>query len=203
VYVRLGSSPFDYATFIEALRQGKTFSTNGPIVELDVDGRYRPGDRIGLEPRHEYRVRARARSRDVLERLQLVANGSVVAEQTGGQDSRELWLEKALRFDRSAWVAVRAFERTAAREAWQPGPQVFAHSSPVHLILDGAPVIVPESVRDLVQKIDLLIAHTERLDGFTRERDRQETLDLYRSARELLSRRAPESGAPGASGAGQ
>jgi hypothetical protein len=42
---------------------------------------------------------------------------------------------------------------------------------------------------DLAQKIDLLIIHTERLDGFREEAHRTETLDVYRAARDVLNRR--------------
>ena len=50
-------------------------------------------------------------------------------------------------------------------------------------------MVVPESVQDLLQKIDRLIAHTKGLEGFRQESHRQETLDVYREAREVLSRR--------------
>ena len=188
VYVRLGEEAFDYPSFMRALKQGRSFSTNGPILELDVDGRHGPGDRIDVRPGQEHRFRARARSRGPLERLQLVVNGEVVAEQTG-QDVRELLLEKTLRFDRSSWAAVRAFERANESELWRPAGHVFAHTSPVYFLLEGKPVVVPESVQDLLQKIDRLIAHTKGLEGFRQESHRQETLDVYREAREVLSRR--------------
>jgi len=188
VYVKLGETGFDYPAFMGALKQGRSFSTNGPILEIEVDGRHGPGDRIDVRAGHEYRFRARARSRGPLERLQLVVNGEVVAEQAG-QDVRELLLEKTLRFDRSSWAAVRAFERANEAEFWRPAGHVFAHTSPVYFLLAGKPVVVPESVHDLLQKIDRLIAHTERLEGFRQESHRQETLDVYREARQVLSRR--------------
>lgn len=188
VYVKLGGTGFDYPAFMSALMQGRSFSTNGPVLEIEVDGRHGPGDRVDVRPGHEYRFRARARSRGPLERLQLVVNGEVVAEQTG-PDDRELVLEKALRFDRSSWAAVRAFERANEAEPWRPAGHVFAHSSPVYFLLAGKPVVVPESVQDLLQKIDRLIAHTERLEGFRQESHRQETLDVYREARQVLRRR--------------
>ena len=188
VYVHLGENGLDYAGFMLALKQGRSFSTNGPILEVDVDGRYGPGDRIDIRPGHEYRLRARARSRGPLERLQLIVNGGVVAERTG-QDVRELTLEKALRFDRSSWAAIRAFERADSAEFWRPAGLVFAHTSPLYVLLGGRPVVVPESVQDLLQKIDQLIAHTQHLEGFRQESHRQETLDVYREAREVLRRR--------------
>jgi uncharacterized protein YlzI (FlbEa/FlbD family) len=188
VYVRLGETGFDYPAFMGALKQGRSFSTNGPILEIEVDGRHGPGDRVDVRPGHEYRFRARARSRGPLERLQLVVNGEVVAEQAG-RDARELLLEKTLRFDRSSWAAVRAFERARDSELWRPAGHVFAHTSPVYFLLEGKPVVVPESVQDLLQKIDRLIAHTKGLEGFRQESHRQETLDVYREAREVLTRR--------------
>jgi hypothetical protein len=188
VYVRLGQEKLDYPAFMNALKRGRSFSTNGPILELAVDGASGPGDRIDIRRGQELRFRARARSRSALESLQLIVNGEVVAEQTG-QDVRELTLEKALRFDRSSWAAARAFERAATAESWQPAGLVFAHTSPVYFLLKGKPVVVPASVRDLLQKIDRLIAHTERLDGFREERHRKETLDVYRQARGVLERR--------------
>ena len=188
MYVRLDQDAFDYPSFMRGLKEGRSFSTNGPILEIEVDERYGPGDRIDVQPGHEYRFRARARSRGSMGRLQLVVNGEVVAEQTG-EDVRELILEETLRFDRSSWAAVRVFERSDSTESWRPAGLVFAHTSPVYLLLGGKPVVVPESVQDLLQKIDRLIAYTRRLEGFRQESHRQETLDMYREAREVLSRR--------------
>jgi hypothetical protein len=188
LYVRPVSTGLDYASFMSALKQGRSFSTNGPVLELDVDG-HEPGDRIALDPGREYRVRARARSRGTLERLQVIVNGRVAAERADKGDSREMTIERSLRFDRSSWIAVRVFERPTAREAWEQGPQIFAHTSPMYLLLDHKPVVVRESIQDVLQKIDLLIAHTQRLDGFKNESDRKETLDVYRAARQVLARR--------------
>ena len=67
VYVRLGKGRFDYPGFMQALKQGRSFSTNGPILELDVDGTHGPGDRIEIRAGEEHRFRARARSRGELE----------------------------------------------------------------------------------------------------------------------------------------
>jgi hypothetical protein len=181
VYVRLGKEKLDYPTFMDALKRGRSFSTNGPIVDLVVDGAHGPGDRIAMKHAEEHRFQARARARGPLDGLELIVNGEVVALQKG-QDVRELTLDRTLRLDRSSWVAVRAFEKSDRSE-------VFAHTSPAYLTLEGKPVVVPASVRDLVQKTDLLIAYTEHLDGFREERHRKETLDVYREARQVLARR--------------
>jgi hypothetical protein len=181
VYVRLGKEKLDYPAFMDALKHGRSFSTNGPILELAVDDAYGPGDRIALKRGEEHRFHARARAPVALDSLDLVVNGAVVASQKGG-DARELVLDKALRLDRSSWAAVRAFEKSSRSE-------VFAHTSPVYFSVKGKPAVVPASVKDLVQKIDSLIAYTQHLEGFRDERHRKETLDVYREARNVLSRR--------------
>jgi hypothetical protein len=193
VYVRLGKERFDYPAFMQALKRGRSFSTNGPILDLEVDETLGPGDRIEIRGGEEHRFRARARSRGELELLQLVVNGKVVAERKG-QGVRELTLEKALRFDRSSWAAVRTFERAKTAESWLPAGLVFAHTSPVYFFMEGKPVVVPDSVQDLLRRIDQLIAHTGQLEGFREEAHRQETLHVYRQAREVLARRLGSGG---------
>jgi hypothetical protein len=189
VYVRIDKGQFDYPAFMDALKRGRSFSTNGPILEFDADGKHGPGDRIDIRQGQEVRFRARARARGDLATLQLIVNGTVVAERAG-QGAQELVLDKVVRLDRSSWAAVRVFERSDRSE-------VFAHTSPIYFLLGGRPVVVPESVQDLLQKIDRLIEHTEHLEGFRQEVHRKETLDVYREARQILKQRlAAESRQP-------
>jgi hypothetical protein len=181
LYVHLGGERFDYGRFMQAMKEGRSFSTNGPILELEAEGRYGPGDRIDIQGGQEVHLRTRARSRHALDVLQLIVNGEIVAERSEG-GARELALEKTLRLDGSSWAAARVFETSGRSE-------VFAHTSPIFFSIDGTAVVVPGSVRDLLEKIDLLIRHTERLDGFRREGDREETLEVYREARDVLRQR--------------
>jgi hypothetical protein len=172
VYVRLGEDKFDYPTFMAALKRGRSFSTNGPILELVVDGRHGPGDRIEIRAGEEHRFRARARSRGEMDVLQLVVNGEVVAEQKG-QGVRELTLEKALRFDRSSWAVVRAFERPGSAQAWEPAGLVFAHTSPVYFLQDGRKVREPESIAYLRKYVTGLLHWLQGHPTFARTEDRR------------------------------
>jgi hypothetical protein len=49
VYADLRGAPLSVAAFAEAVRTGRTLATNGPWLELEVDGRG-PGDRVGAAP---------------------------------------------------------------------------------------------------------------------------------------------------------
>ena len=192
VYVRRGPGAIDYATFMRALKEGRSFSTNGPILELEVDGRPGPGDRIDLQPGQEYRLRARARSRGVLEtrRADRERRGRRRADGRGRgrAGAREV---PALRSELVGGGA-RLRTRPASTSPGAPAGLVFAHTSPAYFLLGGEPVVVPESVRELLQRFDRLIAHTERLEGFRQESHRRETLEVYRAARAVVSQRLAE-----------
>jgi len=101
----------------------------------------------------------------------------------------DLVLDTTLRLDRSSWAAVRAFAQGRPHEAWEPAPVIFAHSSPAYFLAGNTPVLVAASLEDLLVKTNTLIAHTARIAGFKQERDREETLALYRTARDLLASR--------------
>jgi hypothetical protein len=128
VYVRLGTEQINYPGFPQALKLGKSFSTNGPILDFEADKRYAPGDRVDIRRGQELRFRARARSLGALENLQLIVSGEVVAQKSG-QAERELTLEKADRFDQSSWAAVRVFERSDRSESLRTRVQFTSSSN--------------------------------------------------------------------------
>jgi hypothetical protein len=193
VYVRREGGPIDYAGFIEALRAGRSFSTNGPMLDFEIDGTPAAGARLALEPGRGYRVRARARWRSELERVQLIVNGTVVAEQTTrpllGGTPGEMVLEHVLKPTRSSWVVVRAFARVPPHQSWERVPVIFAHSSPAYIRRQGEPVLVRQSLEHLLMQANLLVAQITKMDGFRHENERQETLAIYRSARDLIASR--------------
>jgi hypothetical protein len=99
-YAFLGEGPFTYANWIEAVRAGRTFITNGPLLEF--------------EAREDRRFRATASSVGPVEKVEIVANGEVIAE-----GSTEVEIDHPL--PAGGWVAARC-----------RGPgTVFAHSAPV------------------------------------------------------------------------
>lgn len=180
VYVRLNEGEFNYDSFMEGLKAGRTFSTNGAVVELEVDGRYGPGDEISARAGQVLRVRGRARSRTGLESLQLVVNGLVAAETGAGET--ELALEHSLEVGESCWMALRAFEKSDLDNR-------FAHTSPIYALVEGRPPRVEASLRDLLGKLDQLIDYIEKSVAFRRESHRAETLELYRQARAIYQAR--------------
>ena len=153
-YVRLpeGAGPDDWAL---GLREGRSFSTNGPLLELDVDGSGM-GEEIERNRPARLPVRARAVSAVPMERLAVLVNGEVWRETTGDPDADpvagspfELEIAGELELDASAWIAVRA---EGPRSVWTTDSSLFAHSTPVYVVLDGREIVV-EADREYMQRM--------------------------------------------------
>jgi hypothetical protein len=122
-YARLTpGEPLTLAGWIEAVRAGRCFVTNGPLLSLDVGG-VGPGDRLDPIPGRPVQVRATASSWGPLDRLELVRNGEVVRtlSPTSDYPPDRAELDAELVLDEPGWLAVRC----------SGGPWAFAHTSPV------------------------------------------------------------------------
>ena len=144
-YVKL-DGPFDTDAWYDSFRRGRVYVSNGPFLELTVDGR-EMGEELSVERGATLEIVAGAALNpdvDGLNRLELVVHGEVVAvEPADGRDRIELRTE--LTAERSMWIAVRAFgDRDGPRD------MTVAHSAPIFVIVDGEPFWKPEAVPELV-----------------------------------------------------
>src|SRR5262249_44475669 len=110
------------------LRKGRSFVTNGPMLELSVDGQ-ELGSVIKLAGPGKLMVKARARSLLPLAKVELLVNGQVAQTLSLTKDERSAELDQAVDVDRSGWLALRA-----------TGSGPFAHTAPIYVEVGGASV---------------------------------------------------------------
>jgi hypothetical protein len=152
-YARL-DGPIDPDAWLRALRAGRSFSTNGPLVGIDVAGAG-PGDTIGVarHPRHPVRVWASSPRR--LSEVCVVVDGHVVGEwQPPAGEATEFEAELEVDIAGAGWIAARAFERAPRPDAIR-----FAHTSPVWA--DGP--IEPRRRQRAVAFVEAWLDRTESL----------------------------------------
>ena len=129
VFVQTGGA-FTYESWIAGLRAGRTFVSNGPLLEFAVDGAG-PGTTVTRDE-GRLRVAARAVSRIRFERLEIVHDGHVVADQTSNSPRpgiTEARLEREILVQEGGWIAARV----TGGEKTYAGYPAFAHTSPVYL----------------------------------------------------------------------
>jgi hypothetical protein len=108
-YARIEGEP-TRRSFVEAVRAGRTFVTNGPMIELLVDGRG-PGDEVALEAPGSVVVLGRVRfdpAQDRVDKIELIVNGKVVEEISDAKAPGLFEIQHELSVDHSAWVALRS-----------------------------------------------------------------------------------------------
>jgi hypothetical protein len=152
--------PFTYKSWITAVRLGRTFVTDGPLLGLDVEGRG-PGETV--DATGTARVRVGSQSLAPLDRVELVCNGEVVATDPAG-------LDVTLPIAGSCWLAARC------RCVDDRG---FAHSSPVVVRVGGQPLPRrPDAVAAVRRAVEQTREWVEDQGRFASPKARQHLLDL-------------------------
>jgi predicted TIM-barrel fold metal-dependent hydrolase len=169
VYVHM-DGPLTAANWFAALRNGESFVTNGPMLFTKFRNR---GARVEIE--------IDARSRDPIDRIEAIANGSVV--ETVRPDTGARNFQKTLAVDAAnhSWMAVRCWQKDV--------PSIrLAHSMPFYL--DGR-WDASGDARYFVRWMDDLIDITNHEDKrFRLASQREEVLAVYRKAREVYAAQA-------------
>lgn len=105
VYAEQSQNKLQWTSYINAVKQGRTFVTNAPVLLLELDGKIKPGDVI-LGGKQSFSLQAS--SAIAVDNIELVVNGEIV--WSGGSidagDSRTFTGQIDL--PEGGWVAARA-----------------------------------------------------------------------------------------------
>jgi hypothetical protein len=177
VYADLRGRPLSVAAFADAVRAGRTLATNGPWVELLVDGRA-PGDPVEAAPGRRLPATVRCQGLGV-ERLELVGPDGVLAQAEAGGGAAPA-IDTAVEVDGSTWLC--AVARGPGHPS-VPGPVVFAHTSPVWVEVAGRPVRRPASARWLLDWLDRFEALLDEHGRFAGDDQRADVAAVVGRAR--------------------
>jgi Tol biopolymer transport system component len=167
-------------TWLEALKQGRTFATNGPLLDFSLGGRS-IGATLQLERRQSVPFTARLRSIVPVEHAQLVCNGRVARELALGAHRDVLEVSGTLTVSASGWCVLRAF--TTRAEYPILDNFVYATTSPVYVSVGGARARSPSDARYFVAWIDHLLETTARYPDWNSATEKAGVLQRLREAR--------------------
>lgn len=158
-YVYTGQPQLDVDSWFRAKKQGATFVSNGPMLELAVNDEI-PGAIIDATEGTTLRIRARAWSAPTAERslrhLQVHFLGDTIREVEGARGIHELELDFEIPAGFGGWVTAKAENRDGTA----------ALTSPVYIQREGFRHWKYEAMPDLFAKVDTTLdewaAETER-----------------------------------------
>jgi hypothetical protein len=180
-YARLSAGEeLTYKNWVEAVRRGDTFVTNGPL--LSFSGRWlSPGQVVG--------VRAEARSVVPFEQLELIAGGQVIAAAAPSGEPGAAVIEAEVPVAKSTWLAARC--RGSHLLPQQSAPQrVFAHTSPAYFTVEGDKARAdPAALKRFIGHLDKMLEWVAREARCPTEKHRAAMAEVFTTARaELQSR---------------
>jgi Tol biopolymer transport system component len=184
VYVKLDGR-LGRDRFLAALKAGRSFATNGPLVELSLDGR-EAGAEIRLPAGGgSLGVRARLRSFVPVERLELVGRNGIVVPFALGGDSTSATVDTMITVTRSGWYTLRAWSTHSRHPVLDIYP--FATTSPIYVSVGGAPVQSAEDAAYFVRWIDRLDSLARASTAWNSAAERDSTLAKFARARRVFA----------------
>ena len=162
-----------------AIKEGRTFATNGPLLGLEVGG-VRPGGVVRRSAPGNARYRIALRSPVAVDHLELVQNGKVVKrfELTG--DRRSFDAEGELPIDTAGWLVLRAWNDGANPQVLDLYP--YATTSPIYLELPGSAPAAREDAAYFAAWMERVLSAAEARDDYNTAREREATLAYLRRA---------------------
>jgi hypothetical protein len=190
-YVHTGGKGLDMHAWLNGMREGRAFVTNGPLVELSVNGML-PAETVNL-PAGGGRVHVEGRVRSVvpLQNVTLLFNGQPVEQVPLSADRKSADLDKTLAVSGSGWYHLRAEGAPADRFPLDTSyPQAF--TNPVWVIVGDRPVRDRASAEYSLKWIDKLQQLAAAWPGWRSQKEKDHVYGQLDEARAVYRQRMSE-----------
>jgi hypothetical protein len=166
VYVKV-NGPLTYEKWIGGMKAGRSFVTNGPMLELKLDD-HQLGDTVKLAEPRKVAMHSKAAAAFPLGKFELLYNGQVIRIAKLDEGQKNVVIDGEIMLDKSGWIALRA---TGPGHPDSPLPGLYAHTNPIYVEIAGQP---PRSKADALFFLNWI----EQLAVMVRTRDRIPTEEL-------------------------
>jgi hypothetical protein len=172
---------------LAALKAGKSFATNGPLLDFTLNG-HGLGDSVSLPAgKHELLARVTLHSNVSVDHLEIVGNGEVVASIRLQGDRTSVSTTVRVAAQRSGWYLLRASGVGPAYPILDVYP--YATTGPIYLTVGAEPVRSPDDARYFLAWIDRLRAAVEANQDWNSMQEKTRVLEQIRQARAEFERR--------------
>ncbi|MDG2282178.1 MAG: CehA/McbA family metallohydrolase [Longimicrobiales bacterium] len=189
-YVYIPDDELTMRGWLDGMKNGHAFMSNGPLVEFDVGGRI-PGETVSISEGQDVVASLEVMSITPLERAEIVFNGEVIASIPFTGDRKSLSFERSFRPNESGWYHVRVNgaegESFPLDIAW-----VQAATNPVWVEIDGAPVRSVDAADYALAWIDKLQEMAEEWSYWRSDAEQAHVYGQFEEARDVYRARRAE-----------
>ncbi|MEZ5402461.1 MAG: CehA/McbA family metallohydrolase [Bryobacteraceae bacterium] len=188
LYAYLGDK-LEWSRWVDAVRAGRTFVTNGPLIRIEANGEI-PGGDIRLDAPGAVEVKGIVESIVPLEKIEIFVNGRVAETipAEGGAAGVRLPFSKRIAIRRSGWITVRASHSKPQRPV--DDSYIVGETSPVYVTVAGRPARSKADAEYFIRWIDAITRMAEAHPGWRTDRERRHVLEQFAEARRVFVERA-------------
>jgi Tol biopolymer transport system component len=171
--------------WLEALRQGRSFATNGPLLGFTLETA-QIGDTLKFDAaRQAVHYSVRLESIVPVDHLELVCNGRVVKSLVNRPALAQGEFQGTIRLNSSGWCLVRASTDTARHPVLDN--YVYATTSPIYVSIAGQRARSPPDAQYFAAWIDRVSEATAAYPDWNSAAEKQGVLDRLRQARAIFA----------------
>ena len=184
VYVRVPAGPVKLDAWMDSLQKGRTFATNGPLIEFTLAGHF-VGDELKLDRAQDaVPFTAKLRSIVPVDHVELVCNGRVVQSLllNGPKDSADT--KGSIPVKESGWCVLRASSDTAEYPVLDH--YAYATTSPIYITVDGKRPRSLDDAKYFSAWIDSVTETTSRYRDWNSPEEKERILQRLRDAKQIF-----------------
>jgi len=180
-YVWTPSWPAEIETWMDGLRRGRTFATNGPLIEFKLRGEMAGSELKFDAPQAGVPFTAKLRSIVPVEHLEVVCNGKIVQTLAlnGAKDSADV--SGSIPLKESGWCLLRAWSDKAEYPLLDN--YAYATTSPIYVTVGGKRAYSREDAEYFKAWIDQTIEVTAQYPDWNSPGEKELVLKKLREAR--------------------
>jgi TolB protein len=186
VYGLIPDGPVNLHAWMDSLKNGRTFATNGPLIEFTLGGQ-RVGDDLKFDgAQAAVPFTAKLRSIVPVDHFEVVCNGRVTQtlKLGGTRDSADV--AGTLPLKESGWCVLRASSDNAEYPVLDN--YVYATTSPVFVTIGGKPPASPEDAKYFAAWIERTIDATSRYPDWNSPAEKEYVLKRLAEAKAVYEK---------------
>jgi TolB protein len=187
VYARVAKGPLKIEPFLDALKSGKTFATNGPLLDFSLDGQEIGGELKLAAVQSEVPFHVKIKSIVPVDHLEIVCNGAVVKSLAGkdaGASRDAADVSGTILLKESGWCVLRASSDKAEYPVLDN--YVYATTSPIYVTIGGKRPRSPEDAKYFAAWIERMIEVTGKYPDWNSPAEKEYVMGRLREARTIF-----------------
>ncbi len=185
VYARVPVGPLKIEPWLNAIKHGHTFATNGPLLGFNLGGQEIGGELHVSAGEKKLKFKAWLQSFVPLDHLQIVCNGKVMNELQLSADHQSSDSGGELVLSQSGWCLLRAWGEKAEHPVLDQYP--YATTSPIYVTVAGSPAKSPDDAAYFVAWIDRLTEAAKSHPDWNTDAEKETVLNQLQQARQIYS----------------